>query len=127
MTSNPVVPVVSDPFLPVALTKRQAPLVEAAAARIFPTTDTLGVTEAGVVNYVDHALAEAYPGLLSLSRGWCGAPACESKRRYDVDFWEAAPAEQDDLLTAFEAGGVGGVPKDNECFGTLGDHTMEVR
>jgi len=112
-------------FVPVALTRRQAALVEAAAARIFPTTDTPGATEAGVVNYVDRALAEAYPGLLSLYLSGCRALAGESKRRYGVDFLKARPDQQDDLLTAFEAGGVDGFPKAKEFFGTLRDHTME--
>ncbi len=53
-----------------ALTAHQARLIDAIAARIFPTTDTPGAVEAGAVFYVDRALADAYPELLPFySRG----------------------------------------------------------
>lgn len=112
-------------FEPKALTVRQAALIEAAAARLFPTTDTPGATEAGVVNYVDRALAEAYPDLLGLYRGGCRALAGESKRRYQVDFLKARPEQQDELLTAFEVGSIDRYPKAKEFFATLRTHTME--
>ena len=112
-------------YKPTALTPRQAAIVEAAAARIFPTTSTPGATELGVVVYIDRLLAEAYPELLQLYRGGCRALAGEGKRRYSVDFLRATPAQQDSLLTAFEQGKVDAYQRAAEFFATLRTHTME--
>ena len=48
-----------------ALSKRQAQIIDAIAARLFPTTDTPGAVEAGAVFYIDQALAGPFPELLS--------------------------------------------------------------
>ena len=108
-----------------ALTGRQAALVEAAAARIFPTTDTPGATEAGVVTYVDRALADVYPELLPLYRGGCRALASEAKRRFNADFLRLTAEQQDALLTDFEAGTIEGYANAATFFGMLRTHTME--
>lgn len=108
-----------------ALTPRQANLVEAAAARIFPTTDTPGATEAGVVVYVDRALADVYPELRALYASGTRALAGEAKRRFGVDFLRAAPDQQDALLADFEAGKIDGYPRAVEFFEILRTHTME--
>ena len=114
-----------DPSTLGALTPRQAALVAAAAARIFPTTDTPGATEAGVVTYVDRALTDVYPELLSLYRGGCRALAGEAKRRFKADFLRLSPEQQDALLTDFEAGTIDSYPRAGEFFAILRTHTME--
>src|SRR5436190_23740315 len=49
---------------PIALSGDQLRVLEALAARIFPTTDTPGATEAGAASYVDLALAGPYESFL---------------------------------------------------------------
>ena len=108
-----------------ALTPRQAGLVEAAAARIFPTTDTPGATEASVVTYLDRALADVYPEMRSLYVSGTRALAAEAKRRLNVDFLKLTPDQQDALLTDFEAGNIESFPKAAAFFEQLRTHTME--
>ncbi len=112
-------------YQPKALTPRHAALVEAIAARIFPTTSTPGATEAGVVTYVDRTLDEAYPKLLPLYRAGCQALDRHAKRRYQSGFLRLKPEQQDAVLTDFEAGKVRDFPRASLFFETVRRHTME--
>jgi gluconate 2-dehydrogenase gamma chain len=107
------------------LIPRHAAIVEAAAARIFPTTSTPGATEAGAVNYVERLLAEAYPEFAPLYRSGCRALDRHAKRRFGKGFLRIAAAEQDAVLADFEAGRVPGFGRASEFFETLLNHTME--
>jgi len=107
------------------LIRRHAALVEAAAARIFPTTSTPGATEAGAASYIRRLLAEAYPGLLPLYRSGCRALDRHAKRRFGKGFLGIAAAGQDEVLSDFEAGRVPGFSRASQFFETLLEHTME--
>ena len=107
------------------LSLRHAALVEAAAARIFPTTSTPGATEAGAVDYIKRLLAEAYPELAPLYRSGCLALERHAKRRFGAGFLKIAAAEQDAVLADFEAGRVPGFRRAADFFETLLNHTME--
>jgi gluconate 2-dehydrogenase gamma chain len=107
------------------LIRRHAALVEAAAARIFPTTSTPGAVEAGVLDYIKRLLVEAYPELLPLYRSGCRALDRHAKRRFGKGFLGIAAAGQDEVLSDFEAGRVPGFSRASEFFETLLEHTME--
>lgn len=107
------------------LIPRHAALVEAAAARIFPTTSTPGATEAGAVNYVERLLAEAYPELAPLYRSGCRALDRHAKRRFGAGFLLIAVTEQDTVLRDFEAGRVPDFKSASDFFEMLRSHTME--
>ena len=81
---------------PVVLTPDQWKLVEAIAARIIPSDDEPGATEAGVVNFVDKALAnEDKSAALGLQ-----APASPASTRSPRSAFRSrsrhSPAEQDE-------------------------------
>jgi gluconate 2-dehydrogenase gamma chain len=107
------------------LIPHHAAIVEAAAARIFPTTSTPGAIEAGVLNYIKRLLAEAYPGLAPLYQSGCRALDRHSKVRFGKKFLRIAPGEQDEVLSDFEGGRVPGFSRAAEFFETLLNHTME--
>ena len=115
----------SSPVPPRSLIPRHAAVVEAAAARIFPTTSTPGATEAGAVTYIERALSEAYPGLAPLYRHGCRALDGHSKRRFGARFVRLRTGQQDAVLSDFEAGSVPDFPRAAEFFETLRSHTME--
>jgi gluconate 2-dehydrogenase gamma chain len=108
-----------------ALIPRHAAIVTAAAARIFPTTDTPGATEAGVVTYVVRTLAEAFPRLIPLYRAGCRALDRHAKAAHGAGFVRLAEAQQDAVLVDFEAGGVPWFRRAAEFFALLRKHTME--
>jgi gluconate 2-dehydrogenase gamma chain len=107
------------------LTKGQASVVEAAAARIMPTTDTPGATEAGAVVYIDRTLTEAFPGLAPLYRAGVSALNKHARRRGNATFAKLSEKEQDAVLTDFEAGKVPDFTRASAFFETLRKHTME--
>lgn len=107
------------------LIPRHAALIEAAAARIFPTTSTPGATEAGAVNYIKRLLVEAYPKLAPLYRSGCRALDRHAKRRFGAGFLHIAATEQDAVLAEFEAGRVPDFSRASDFFEMLLSHTME--
>lgn len=108
-----------------ALSPAEAEIVTAAAARIFPTTETPGACEAGAVFYIDRMLAQAYPKLLPGYRKGCAALDRHARRRFKRRFLELSPEEQDSILTDFQKGGVAGFPDAPDFFARLRRHTME--
>ena len=83
-------------------TRHEAETVAAAAARIFPTDELgPGATEAGVVYYIDRALAGHDRDLQDLYRR--GVTLLD--RLASGSFREAAPETQDAVLAAIEGGG----------------------
>jgi gluconate 2-dehydrogenase gamma chain len=107
------------------LIPRHAALVEAAAARIFPTTSTPGATEAGALNYIKRLLADAYPELAPLYRNGCRALDRHAKRRFAKGFLRIAATEQDAVLADFEASRVPDFNRASDFFEMLLNHTME--
>lgn len=107
------------------LTLRQRAIVSAAAARIFPTTDTPGATEAGAVDYIDRALAEAYPRDRGLYRDGLRALNRHARRRFGGPFIALTSRRQDAVLRDFERGGVSDFPAAALFFRTLWRHAME--
>lgn len=88
---------------PLVLKPAQWALVEAIAARIIPSDDEPGATEAGVVNFIDKALAtEDKPLAPAYQAGLAGVDAV-AKARFGKTFVTLAPAEQDDVLLALES------------------------
>ncbi len=107
------------------LVKMHAALVEAAAARIFPTTSTPGATEAGVINYIQRLLDEAFPELAPLYRSGCRALNRHAKRRFGVGFLRIAVTDQDAVLADFEADRVSDFKQATDFFEMLRDHTIQ--
>ena len=110
---------------PQALIPRHTALVEAAVARLFPTTSTPGATEAGAANYIQRTLTEAYPELAPLYRTGCRALDRHAKRRFGAGYVRISAEQQDAILTDFEAGSVPDYRRASEFFETLRRHTME--
>jgi gluconate 2-dehydrogenase gamma chain len=119
---------------PLVLTPDQWKLVEAIAARIIPTDDEPGATEAGVVNFVDKALAHEDAALVPVYQaGLAGIDAVATKR-FGTPFVALAPAEQDEVLLALErtlagtGADVDGWPKGaigpNDFFTAVRAHTV---
>lgn len=113
---------------PLALTPAQWKLVEAIAARIIPSDDEPGATEAGVVNFIDKALAHEDKALLPVYR--TGLPGVDevAKKKFQKAFTELAPAEQDDVLAALESGKADGWPTGGvgaaDFFAAIRSHTV---
>jgi gluconate 2-dehydrogenase gamma chain len=114
---------------PVVLTKRDDwKLVELIAARIIPTDDEPGATEAGVVNFIDKALANEDKALAPVyAAGLAGVDAV-AKKRFQKIFGALAPAEQDEILAALEGGKADGWPKgavgQKDFFTAIRAHTV---
>lgn len=86
------------------LTREQAAEIEAFASRIFPTDDTPGAREAGVVYFIDHGLStwakaqapDFNQGLTKLSRD------VTAKFRGQTRLSALTPAQQDEVLKSIE-------------------------
>jgi gluconate 2-dehydrogenase gamma chain len=79
----------------------------AVAARIMPTTDTPGATEAGVIYFIDRALGAEMQGMLeSLQAGLKDLNSRVANQHADTGrFAELDNGSQDELLKTIESGG----------------------
>jgi gluconate 2-dehydrogenase gamma chain len=86
------------------LTPREARAFAAFAERIFPTDDTPGAREAGVVHFADRALSSfGEPLLLSIRAGLADLEAkTKAKHRQATEFSSLTPRQQDGLIRAIE-------------------------
>lgn len=113
---------------PVVLTADQWKLVEAIAARIIPTDDEPGATEAGVVNFVDKALANEDKALLPVYKAGLAGVDAVAQRRFRSAFVALTPTEQDDVLLGLESGKADGWPKGtigaSDFFAAVRAHTI---
>lgn len=101
------------PFL--SLPPDNAADIEAIAARIIPTTDTPGATEAGVVHFVDRALADEMKDRLDeVLQGLAGLNAAIRER---VRFAGLSPDAQDARLREIEASEFFGLVREMTIFG----------
>lgn len=96
---------------PVVLSDAEWKLVEAITARIIPTDDEPGAVEAGVVNFVDKALANEDKALAPVYKSGLVGVEAVAKRRFAKPFVELGAAEQDEILAALEGGKAAGWPK----------------
>ena len=83
------------------LTSDQARVLEAIASRFYPTDDTPGATEIGVVHFMDRALGTFWSWFLDPLQG--GLAGLDEKVGIDhadaSDFSDLSSAQQDELLT----------------------------
>lgn len=108
-----------------ALSKRQAQLLDAIAARLFPTTDTPGAVEAGALFYIDQALAGPFPELLPFYTKALRAVDRHAKEQFAAAFVKLSKEQQDSVLKDFEAGRVSMYAKATEFFETVRAHVLE--
>ena len=86
------------------LTAAEAREIIAIAARILPTTDTPGATEAGAVYFFDKAFGSFFRDMLEPARGMLAGFQAGVAARYpgaDV-FSDLDPSDQDDYLASVE-------------------------
>jgi gluconate 2-dehydrogenase gamma chain len=96
---------------PVALTPARWKLVEAIAERIIPSDDEPGATEAGVVNFVDKALANEDKALVPVYEAGLAGVDAVAKKKFRKAFVALAADQQDQVLAALESGKADGWPK----------------
>jgi gluconate 2-dehydrogenase gamma chain len=83
----------------------------AIAARIIPTDETPGATEAGVIYFIDHVLGTSRTEALAPMREGHSALKAQAQSTYGIaTFSSLQPEQQDALLTAIE---------DTAFFGTM--------
>src|SRR5262245_33458599 len=105
------------------------------AATIAAFTDRLmpgapgkpGAGEAGVLNYIDLALAGAYADLQDLYRRGLAQLDAYCRKTYGQPFSRLDAARQDEVITALEQGKAAGFtwPTAQDFFTTIRTHTME--
>ena len=82
-----------------------AATVTAFAERLMPgASGKPGATDAGVLNYIDLALAGAYADQQDFYRRGLAALDAYCRTTYGKPFVQLAPAQQDETITALEAG-----------------------
>ncbi|HWG04182.1 MAG TPA: gluconate 2-dehydrogenase subunit 3 family protein [Beijerinckiaceae bacterium] len=102
--------------------------IAAIAERIMPgAPGKPGATEAGVFNYIDLALAGAYADQQEFYRHGLTQLEAYCNATYQKSFSGLPTAQQDEVLTALEAGKATGFdwPHAQPFFNTLRKHTME--
>jgi gluconate 2-dehydrogenase gamma chain len=86
-----------------------------------------GATEAGVLNYIDLALAGAYSDLQEFYRHGLNQLDAYCRKTYNRSFARLEAAQQDETIAALESGKAGGFawPTAQAFFNTVRTHTME--
>jgi gluconate 2-dehydrogenase gamma chain len=105
-----------------------AATVTAFAERIMPgAPGKPGATDAGVLNYIDLALAGAYADQQDFYRRGLAALDAHCRTTAGKPFVQLGAAQQDDVITALEGGKASGFawPTAQAFFNTLRTHTME--
>jgi len=105
------------------LSAEQAAEIEAAAARIIPSDDSPGAREAGVIYFIDRALATFAAG--ELEDYVKGLPVLQAKTREMFPnasrFSQAAPDQQDAVLRALEGQPIFEAIREHTIVGFLAD------
>jgi gluconate 2-dehydrogenase gamma chain len=104
-------------------TPHEEQLVEAIAARIFPTTDTPGAAEAAAVSYIDRALADAYHQWLPHYQRGLRALERYARASFGHPLLQLSEPEQDLVLAGLESGSAG--PGAAEFFQLVRRHVLE--
>jgi len=110
------------------LNAADAEAVAALAERIMPgASGKPGATDAGVLNYIDLALAGAYTDLQEFYRHGLAALETHCRKTYSESFAKLTPAQQDETVAALEDGKAESFtwPAPRAFFDTLRTHTME--
>jgi len=105
-----------------------AATIAAFTDRLMPGADGKpGAREAGVLNYIDLALAGAYADLQEFYRRGLAQLDVYCRKTYDKSFPQLEPARQDEVIAALEEGKPTGFtwPAAQEFFNTIRTHTME--
>jgi gluconate 2-dehydrogenase gamma chain len=86
-----------------------------------------GARDAGVLNYIDLALAGAYADLQDLYRRGLAQLDAHCRKSYGEPFVRLAAAQQDEVVGALEVGKAGEFdwPTAQAFFNTMRTHTME--
>ena len=86
-----------------------------------------GARDAGVLNYIDLALAGAYSDLQDFYRRGLTALDAHCRTTYSKPFAQLTAAQQDEVITALEGGKATGFtwPSAPAFFNTVRTHTME--
>jgi gluconate 2-dehydrogenase gamma chain len=106
----------------------QAATIAAFTERLMPgAPGKPGALDAGVLNYIDLALAGAYADLQDFYRRGLAQLDQYCRKTYHSPFAQLAAARQDEVITALEEGKATGFtwPTAQEFFSTLRTHTME--
>jgi gluconate 2-dehydrogenase gamma chain len=102
--------------------------IDALTERLMPgAPGKAGARDAGVLNYIDLALAGAYADLQDFYRRGCAALEEHCRKTYAKSFAELTEAQQDAVITAMTEGKAAGFswPTSQAFFNTLRTHTME--
>jgi gluconate 2-dehydrogenase gamma chain len=105
-----------------------AATIEAFAERLMPgAAGKPGARDANVINYIDLALAGAYSDQQDFYRRGLAALDQYCRTTYNKPFVELSPAQQDEVITALEAGRAAGFtyPSAVAFFNTMRTHTIE--
>ena len=106
----------------------QAATISAFTERLMPGAPGMpGALDAGVLNYIDLALAGAYADLQDFYRRGLAQLDQYCRKAYRSPFAQLAAARQDEVIAALEGGKATGFtwPTAQEFFSTLRTHTME--
>jgi len=106
----------------------QATTIAAFTERLMPgAPGKPGARDAGVLNYIDLALAGAYADLQDFYRRGLGELDAFCRSTYKQSFVQLDPARQDEVITALEQGKAAGFswPTAQEFFNVVRTHTME--
>lgn len=105
-----------------------AATIAAFAERLMPGAPGLpGAREAGVLNYIDLALAGAYADLQDFYRRGLASLNAHCRSTHNVAFIRLDPTRQDEVIKALEDGKATGFtwPTAQAFFNTVRTHTME--
>ncbi len=105
-----------------------AATIAAFTERLMPgAPDKPGANDAGVLNYIDLALAGAYAELQDFYRRGLAQLDAYCRKSYNEPFQLLSAAQQDEVIAALEEGKAPGFtwPSAQEFFNTVRTHTME--
>jgi gluconate 2-dehydrogenase gamma chain len=105
-----------------------ASTIAAFTERLMPAgPDKPGANEAGVLNYIDLALAGAYADLQDFYRRGLAQLEAYCRKAHNGPFQRLSAAQQDEVIAALEAGKATGFtwPSAQEFFNMVRTHTME--
>jgi gluconate 2-dehydrogenase gamma chain len=108
--------------------QEDAATIAAFTERLMPGAEGKpGAHEAGVLSYIDLALAGAYAELQDFYRRGLAQLDAYCRKTYDKSFGQLEPARQDEVILALEDGKATGFtwPAAQEFFSTIRTHTME--
>lgn len=106
----------------------QATTIAAFTERLMPgAPGKPGARDAGVLNYIDMALAGAYADLQDFYRRGLAQLDAYCRKNYKQPFAQLEPARQDEVITAIEQDKAAGftLPTAREFFNVVRTHTME--